>query len=253
MGFRRPEVQILSPRPRWSRVCIACSDFLQRSACAHRAAALSSPGRPAERPPRPAARGRLSCSAFSSFSFVKASREEVGGGPILSLPFPFDPLSRKRTENGREPGPDAREGRRRDRRAGAQAGIRSRFPLIPSQEKELKTGGSRGRARARAGGETGGRAGGGGAGGGAQGMQKSRAEKAARLLCRMECRYRTPKRVPARQATRARRRPGTRRNQAMGTSRPWTSRRGSSSWLYVEQVESVRMGYCVVTEKPGDQ
>ena len=291
MGFRRPEVQILSPRPRWSRVCIACSDFLQRSACAHRAAALSSPGRPAERPPRPAARGRLSCSAFSSFSFVKASREEVGGGPILSLPFPFDPLSRKRTENGppgssacrrdrrperaggrgagqigrgrrrpgrradrqghrrrdkrgsvdgykragrksppgscagfrrcrtpkrvparqasgrgrrrrwrgagdaKEPGgegrpapvpdgkpralPDTEEragDRRTDaqrarqtggsRRAGAQAGIRSRFPLIPSQEKELKTGGSRGRARARAGGETGGRAGGGGAGGG---------------------------------------------------------------------------------------
>ena len=124
MGFRRPEVQILSPRPRWSRGCIACSDFLQRSACAHRAAALSSPGRPAERPPRPAARGRLSCSAFSSFSFVKASREEVGGGPILSLPFPFDPLSRKRTENG-PPGSSACRRNRRPERAGGRvrAGI----------------------------------------------------------------------------------------------------------------------------------
>lgn len=47
--------------------------------------------------------------------------------------------------------------------------------------------------------------------------------------------------------------PGARRDQSMGTSRPWTSRRGSSSWLYVEQVESVKMGYCVVTEKSGDQ
>ena len=119
MGFRRPEVQILSPRPRWSRVCIACSDFLQRSACAHRAAALSSPGRPAERPPRPAARGRLSCSAFSSFSFVKASREEVGGGPILSLPFLLDPLSRKRTENG-PPGSSACRRDRRPERAGGR-------------------------------------------------------------------------------------------------------------------------------------
>ena len=75
------------------------------------------------------------------------------------------------------------------RRAGAQAGIRSRFPLIPSQEKELKTGGSRGRTRARAGGETGGRA----LAGGGAGYHRSRAEKAARLLCRMESRYRTRK------------------------------------------------------------
>ena len=165
-------------------------------------------------------------------------------------------------KKGLKTGGSRRAGRRRtdaqrarqtggSRRAGAQAGIRSRFPLIPSQEKELKTGGSRGRARARAGGETGGRAGGGGAGGGAQGMQKSRAEKAARLLCRMECRYRPPKRAPV--AGGGEPGPGARRDQSMGTSRPCTSRRGSSSWLYVEQVESVRMGYCVVTEKPGDQ
>ena len=32
MGFKRPEVQILSPRPRRSKRCIACSDFLRRCA-----------------------------------------------------------------------------------------------------------------------------------------------------------------------------------------------------------------------------
>lgn len=217
MGFRRPEVQILSPRPRRSRGCIACSDFFCKSHRALTPLRFPFPVARRKKPPCPAARGRLSCSAFSSFSFVKASREEVGGGPILSLPFPFDPLSRKRTENG-PPGSSAcrrdrrperaggrgagqiGRGRRRtdaqrarqtggSRRAGAQAGIRSRFPLIPSQEKELKTGGSRGRTRARAGGETGGRA----LAGGGAGYQRSRAEKAARLLCRMESRYRTRK------------------------------------------------------------
>ena len=275
MGFRRPEVQILSPRPRWSRVCIACSDFLQRSACAHRAAALSSPGRPAERPPRPAARGRLSCSAFSSFSFVKASREEVGGGPILSLPFPFDPLSRKRTENG-PPGSSAcRRDRRPERAGGRGAGQIGRGRRRPGRRADRQgrrrrdkrgsvdgykragrkspPGSCAGFRRCRTPKRVPARQASGPGAAGAGGTHRSRAEKSARLLCRMKCRYRTPKRVPARQATRARRRPGTRRNQSMGTSRPWTSRRGSSSWLYVEQVESVRMGYCVVTEKPGDQ
>lgn len=119
MGFRRPEVQILSPRPSSEQgLHRLLRLFLQKSSRAH-AAALPLSGRPAERPPRPAARGRLSCSAFSSFSFVKASREEVGGGPILSLPFPFDPLSRKRTDNG-PPGSSACRRNRRPERAGGR-------------------------------------------------------------------------------------------------------------------------------------
>ena len=174
MGFRRPEVQILSPRPSSEQgLHRLLRLFLQKSSRAH-AAALPLSGRPSKKAALPCRAGPAArLFSFFSFSFGKASWEEGGGGPILSLPFPFDPLSRKRAENGREPGPDAREGRRRDRRADAKARAGGRRP------------GSRGRARARAGGETGGRAGGGGAGGGAQGMQKSRAEKAARLLRRI--------------------------------------------------------------------
>ena len=174
MGFRRPEVQILSPRPRRSRGCIACSDFFCKSHRALTPLRFPFPVARRKKPPCPAAQGRRpDCSVFSPFPLEKPLGKKGAAGMSARVPF-----KKKGLKTGGS------------RRAGEQAGIRSRFPLIPSQEKELKTGGSRGRARARAGGETGGRAGGGGAGGGAQGMQKSRAEKAARLLCRMESRGR---------------------------------------------------------------
>lgn len=107
------------PDHRRSRGCIACSDFFCKSHRALTPLRFPFPVARRKKPPCPAARGRLSCSAFSSFSFVKASREEVGGGPILSLPFPFDPLSRKRTENG-PPGSSACRRDRRPERAGGR-------------------------------------------------------------------------------------------------------------------------------------
>ena len=119
MGFRRPEVQILSPRPSSEQgLHRLLRLFLQKSSRAH-AAALPLSGRPSKKAALPCRAGPAArLFSFFSFSFGKASWEEGGGGPILSLPFPFDPLSRKRTENG----PPGSSACRRDRRPGRAGG-----------------------------------------------------------------------------------------------------------------------------------
>lgn len=120
MGFRRPEVQILSPRPSSEQgLHRLLRLFLQKSSRAH-AAALPLSGRPSKKAALPCRAGPAArLFSFFSFSFGKASWEEGGGGPILSLPFPFDPLSRKRTENG-PPGSSACRRDRRPERAGGR-------------------------------------------------------------------------------------------------------------------------------------
>ena len=153
------------PDHRRSRGCIACSDFFCKSHRALTPLRFPFPVARRKKPPCPAARGRRpDCSVFSPFPLEKPLGKKGAAGMSARVPFKKKGL---KTGGSRRAG-RRRAGRRRtdaqrarqtggSRRAGAQAGIRSRFPLIPSQEKELKTGGSRGRTRARAGGETGGR------------------------------------------------------------------------------------------------
>ena len=108
------------PDHRRSRGCIACSDFFCKSHRALTPLRFPFPVARRKKPPCPAARGSAArLFSFFSFSFGKASWEEGGGGHVLSLPFPFDPLSRKRTENG-PPGSSACRRDRRPERAGGR-------------------------------------------------------------------------------------------------------------------------------------
>ncbi len=183
MGFRRPEVQILSPRPSSEQgLHRLLRLFLQKSSRAH-AAALPLSGRPSKKAALPCRAGPAArLFSFFSFSFGKASWEEGGGGPILSLPFPFDPLSRKRTENG----PPGSSACRRDRRPG-RAGGRGAGQIGRGRRRPGRRADRQGRRRRDKRGSVDG--------------YKRAGRKSPPGSCAGFRRCRTPKRVPARQAS----------------------------------------------------
>ena len=182
MGFRRPEVQILSPRPSSEQgLHRLLRLFLQKSSRAH-AAALPLSGRPSKKAALPCRAGPAArLFSFFSFSFGKASWEEGGGGPILSLPFPFDPLSRKRTENG----PPGSSACRRDRRPG-RAGGRGAGQIGRGRRRPGRRADRQGRRRRDKRGSVDG--------------YKRAGRKSPPGSCAGFRRCRTPKRVPVRQA-----------------------------------------------------